>query len=105
MPLTALREIRWLPWVLGAHWLLIVGGVLSQRWLFVPFCLWTESRVLQLPGGIIWLVLTMSPLFGLAAIKFTKLRPTYLALAIATPLFFALVLSLNAFDLVMCDAP
>jgi hypothetical protein len=48
--------------------------------------------------------LTLSPLLGLAAIKFTNLRSMYLGFAIATPLFAALALSLNAFGLMSCDA-
>ena len=96
---------RFFPWLLAVHWLLMVGGVVSQMWLILPFCLWNKSGILQLPGGLIWLVLTLSPLLGLAAIKWTNLRPTYLAFVIATPLFAALVLSLNASGVAMCDVP
>ncbi len=99
------RSTPWFPWVLAAHWIFVVGGVLSQTWLLVPFCMWTQSRILQLPGGIIWLVLSLSPLLGLLALKYRNLRTAYLGVAIATPLFMALVMSLNALDIAMCDAP
>jgi hypothetical protein len=95
----------WFPWVLGAHWILVVGGTLGGPWLLAPLCLWTESRVLQVPGGIIWLVLTLSPLLGLLALKVRKLRGIYAGFAIATPLYFIIVWSLLAADITICDAP
>jgi hypothetical protein len=104
MSATALKLNTWFAWVLFGHWILIIGGVLSQTWLMVPFCMWTSSQVLQLPGGIIWLALTLSPLLGLAAVKLKQLRKVYAGCAIATPLFFVLVMSLNAFEITSCDA-
>lgn len=94
----------WFPWVLAAHWILVVGASLAGVWLILPFCLWTESRFLQLPGGLIWLVLTLSPLLGLLAIRAVKLRGVYAGFAAATPLFFILVMSLLNLEITSCDA-
>lgn len=96
---------NWLPWAVGLHWLIIVGGMLGGFWLLIPFCLWTPSGLFQLPGLIIWLVLSLSPVFGLIVLKVGAGHRLYVALLIATPVFFGAVLALNSFEVTMCDAP
>jgi hypothetical protein len=105
MTTARISTTNWFPWVVISHWLLVVGGALAGPWLMVPLCLWTKSGILQLPGVVVWLALSLSPLLGLLAIRLRNLRRIYAGMAMATPLLFVLVFTLNSLGITQCDGP
>jgi hypothetical protein len=91
--------------VLAAHLAFLVAGFLGEFWLMTGFCLWIRPAWIQIGLGIFWLGLTLSPIVGIPTLIFGGYPRTYIALALATPAFFFLVMWLNQVDVLMCDAP
>ena len=96
---------KWLFVLLCAHIALLAFGFLSEAWLLTVFCLWAEPRLVQTLLQLAWLLLTLSPLIGFAALRFRGLRKPYLISALAMPLFQVSVLALNGAGVLQCDAP
>jgi hypothetical protein len=96
---------KWLIVLLCAHIALLAFGFLSDAWLLTAFCVWVEPRLIQTLLQLVWLVLTVSPLIGFAALRFPGLRKPYLMAALAMPLFQVSVLALNGAGVLQCDAP
>ena len=96
---------RWFGWILAGHSLVLLSGIPGEWWLMLPFCLVLPAEWLEWLLGLSWLALTVSPLLGLAALKIARLRPAYLLAVIATPLFYLLVVSINASGFASCDGP
>jgi hypothetical protein len=60
---------------------------------------------IELAGSLIWLVLSLSWVAGLAALRWSRLRPLYWSLVAATPLAYAVQAWLLHRHLLFCDAP
>ena len=96
---------RWFGRVLGCHSIVLLTGILGQWWLILPFCMVLPVEWLEWVLGLTWLVLTLSPFLGLLALKIARLRFVYLLAVTATPLFYLLVMSINASGFASCDGP
>lgn len=97
---------RWFGWILACHGLVLLSNFLvKQWWLVLPFCMVLPAEWLEWLLGLSWLALTLSPLFGLMALKIERLRLIYLLAVMATPLFYLLVITINASGFASCDGP
>ena len=96
---------KWFIAVLLTHVALLVIGIAGQVWLLTAFCVWVRPQFVQTSLQIVWLLLTTSPVLGLAALRFQWLRNTYLVAAVTTPLFFVAVGLMNGAGILHCDAP
>ena len=95
--------------ILGAAILLqiafLVAGIFGQFWLMTAICLWTPTPWVSSALRLLWLLLTLSPLFGLLAFTFERFRLPYLALVVLTLIFWITVMMLENSRVLMCDGP
>ncbi len=102
---TARFPDKWFPWILAVHLGLALAGVVSGLWFGPLLCSFTAIGWVTLGLLLVWLIVALSPLLGLLAIMETRFRPAYAYLAIATPVFFAISISLQQLGVTYCDGP
>ena len=79
---------------LAIHCLLLALGIFVGGWLLVAFHLVTDPAWIGSLMRWTWLIITLSPLLGLAALELPSLRKAYFVCAALVPIFLAVTLGM-----------
>ena len=83
----------------------VVDLAAEQYWLMSAICLVAASALAQLLGFVLWLILALSWVVGLLALRSPPARPAYWALLSAIPIAYLVQTSLLERGVLGCDGP